>query len=277
MKQHHLFVFCFLVVCLFNSCVEEITINNQPTADFLVVDGILNSGENADPSDLVVRLSTSTPTSTLNTPLPKANVEVLVNDRDVYPLVEQEAGAYYLLNKTIFKVGNTYKLRFQANGQSYESTAETLVDSTAFVKTYTEVNSPGSTEKAFEVFVDVNDPPQKKNFYRWSIIQWEQLAYCLYCYKPSKSAEYCYEDITPTDYRLLSRNPSCDGDCYAILRSSVNNAISDIFFDGKSLIKKPIGYIPFIFSTGCLVEVQQSSAYCLKYWTEYLSLRTQNR
>ena len=71
MKKHLLFVFCFLVVCLFNSCVEEITINNQPAADFLVVDGILNSGENADPSDLVVRLSTSTTSSTLNTPLPK--------------------------------------------------------------------------------------------------------------------------------------------------------------------------------------------------------------
>ena len=259
MKQHYLFISCLLMVCLFTHCVSEIEIKNQTYAEFVVVDGVLNYGETADSNDLTVRLSISVSGALNTAPLSKAVVELVVNDKDAYTLPEREAGYYYLFDKNVLKVGNSYKLRFKANGQNYESSAEVLPDSTSFVKTYAEVNPNGNTAKAFEVFVDVNDPPQKKNHYRWAITQWERLEYCLYCYKQGRNPEFCNEDIYPLPDLTLTRNPFCAGDCYAIIRSTPNNAISDVFFDGKMLLKKSIGYVPYVFSTGCLVQVEQSS------------------
>jgi Domain of unknown function (DUF4249) len=256
--QTRLLVGCAALILLFARCVDEITINEQRTAEFFVVDGIMNFSAAADSSDLVVKLGISRSDYSRPLAVSKAIVEIIVNDKDTYPLVEREAGAYYLFRKDIFVVGSSYKLKFQANGSKYESSNEVLADSVPIQKAYAEFNAKGTSLTAHEIFVDVQDVAQKKNYYRWAFVLWEAQQYCQFCYVPApRTPEQCTEDIFAI--QRISRNRNCDGNCYDILRYSPNNAVSDIFFDGKNLIKKSIGYIPYNFYGACLVEVSQSS------------------
>ena len=258
--QTRLIVGFAALLLLFTCCVDEITLNDNVASEFFVVDGILNYSETTDSNDLVVKLGISRADLIRPIPVTKGVVEIVVNDKDSYPLSEREAGSYYLFRKDIFKVGQSYKLRFQANGSQYESGNEVMPDSVAIQKVYAEINTKGTASNAHEIFVDVQDVAQKKNYYRWSFIQWEKQPYCLYCYVAlPRQPESCREDMIATADSRISRNPYCDGDCYDILYTSPNNAISDVFFDGKMLIKKSLGTIPYFFHGGCLVEIRQSS------------------
>jgi Domain of unknown function (DUF4249) len=258
--QTRLLVGCAMLLLLFTHCIDEISLNDNAAADFFVVDGIMNYSETADSNDFVVKLGISRTGLIRPIPVPKGVVELVVNDKDSYPLSEREAGSYYLFRKDIFKVGQSYKLRFQVDGSQYESSNEVLSDSVTIQKAYADVTLKGTTQTASEIFVDVQDVPQKKNYYRWSFTQWEQQQYCLFCYVPApRQTESCVEDVYATPGVRISRNMLCTGDCYDIINSTPNNAISDVFFDGRTLIRKSIGYIPYVFYNGCLVEVKQSS------------------
>jgi Domain of unknown function (DUF4249) len=251
---------CAAFLMLFTQCVDEIVLTENTASEFFVVDGIMNYSETADSNDFVVKLGISRPTLIRPIPVAKGIVEIVVNDKDSYPLYEREAGSYYLFRKDIFKVGQSYKLRFQANGSQYESNNETMPDSVAIQKAYTELNLKGTAKTAHEIFVDVQDVAQKKNYYRWSFTQWERQQYCMFCYvPPPRNPEQCLEDIYATADAKISRNMFCKDECYDILRFSPNNAISDVFFDGKTLLKKSLGFVPINFYEGCLVEVNQSS------------------
>jgi Domain of unknown function (DUF4249) len=258
MNIKHLFPF-LCCLALLNSCVDEIELGIPTPADFIVVDGILNYSRDADSSDLVVRLAISRNNLIRPIGINKAKVELIVNDKDAYLLEEKEVGYYYLLNKGMFKVGDKYRLRFQTGIDKYESDNEILQDSVPLDRVYSEVIKGRTSNNAFEIFVDMKDDPTKKNYYRWSMIQWEKQEFCSFCYRIGKSPEYCTEDLYGTPNVMITRNPTCSGDCYDISRFYTNNAISDIFINGKTLIKKSIGFVPFNFYQPCLIEVKQSS------------------
>ena len=137
MKIKHLLP---LLCCLamWGSCVDEIELGVPTPADFIVVDGILNYSKDADSSDLVVRLTQSRNTFVRPVALAKAKMDLIVNDKDIFPLVEREAGYYYLFSKNMFKVGDKYKLKFQIGTDNYESTNEILPDSVPLEKVYSE-------------------------------------------------------------------------------------------------------------------------------------------
>jgi len=249
-----------LFLLLMNACVEEIDLGRSTPADFLVVDGILNYHPLADSSDLVVKLSLSRNNYVRTIPISDASMELVVSGKDTYPLLEREPGNYYLFNTNVFQTGVSYQLRFQIDEQQYESTPEILPDSVALERVYSELNTNGTPAKAFELFVDLQDDANTKNYYRWLITLWEKQEYCLFCYRVGRNPENCVtNDLYGTPSLTISRNVFCDGGCYDILRFSDNNTISDIFSNGKLLLKKSIGFIPFHFYSPCLVEVKQSS------------------
>jgi hypothetical protein len=258
MKIKHLLPFlCCLALWL--GCVDEIELGVPTPADFIVVDGILNYSRDADSSDLVVRLTQSRNTFVRPVAIPKATMNMIVNDKDVYPLVEREAGYYYLFSKNMFKVGDKYKLKFQIGTDNYESTNEILPDSVPLEKVYSETQKGRTSNVAHEIFVDMKDDPAQKNYYRWAITQWEKQYYCSFCYRVGRNPEYCNEDIYGVPDVPISRNPPCSGDCYDILRFTPNNALSDIYISGKTLLKKSIGYVPYNFYEPSLIEVKQST------------------
>jgi hypothetical protein len=250
-----------LSMLFFTSCIDDIDLKPNAATEFLVVDGILSYSETADSNELVVKMGISRSDLIRPIPFSGAIAEIVVNDKDSYPLPEREAGSYYLFRKDVLKVGQSYKLRFKAKGYQYESNNEILPDSVTIKKAYFETNLKGTAETAYQLFVDVDDIPQKKNFYRWSFVQWEKQGYCQFCYAvaPNRPISSCREDIYAIPNEYIASNYFCDGNCYDMLSFLPNNVTSDVFSDGKPLIRKSIGYAPFVFLGGCLVEIRQSS------------------
>lgn len=244
------------------NCVSEYPLGDDITpGEFIIVDGIINHNLEGDPRNYVVRLS-ETKILGINTAyqiaLSGATMSITVNDKEIVPLVEQEKGSYFLNRTDVFKVGNTYKLQFQIGDKKYESTVETLPDTVGIQKIYVEFAEKTTAENAYEVFVDVQDNPKVRNFYKWSVKQWEQQQYCQFCYKLGRS-ESCSPDLYASKGAEISKNNFCSDRCYDILTYNPNNSISDVFFDGRTLIKKSLVVTPYIFAAGTLLEVNQSS------------------
>ncbi len=258
MKSFFLFIAAAALVCC-PACVEELEIERPKQADFLVVDGILNYHERADSSDLAVQLSLSSTLYAKPIPLKGAEMELLLDNRETVPFREGEEGYYYLTRKDIFSVGRSYQLRFCVDGNDYLSTPEILPDTAALSQVYGVLNPNGEAEDAYEIFIDMQDDPGKKNFYRWLITQWEKQEYCQFCYREGRNPEQCGEDLYGAPGVRITRDNFCATACYDILRFSPNNALSDLYIDGRQLLRKSVGFVPFNFNRPCLIEVKQSS------------------
>jgi Domain of unknown function (DUF4249) len=244
------------------NCVSEYPLEDDITpGEFIIVDGIINYNQNGDMSNYVVYLSESKilgNNSAYQIPISGANMSITVNDKEVLPLEDRQDGYYYFNRTDVFKVGNTFKLQFQKGENKYESTVETLPDTVGIQKLYSEFAEKPTALNAYEIFIDVQDNPKVKNFYKWSVRQWERQQYCLFCYRTGRT-ESCNTDLFALPNAEISKNNYCSNTCYDILTYNPNNSISDAFFDGRALIKKSVVVTPYNFADGTLVEVNQSS------------------
>jgi Domain of unknown function (DUF4249) len=262
MTQITRFILVLLGAFYLASCVSEYPLENDITpAEFLVVDAILNHDLKGDSSNYVVKLSESKvlPNNTaFQTPFTGCTMALIVNDKETVPLIEREKGSYYLSNRTIFKVGNSFKLVFQKGEIKYESAPEILPDTVGIQKLYAELRDKPTSDNTYDIFVDVQDVPKVRNYYKWSVKQWEKQEYCQFCYKAGRTP-LCSPDLYASPAAEIASNNNCQGNCYDILFFTLNNAISDVFFDGRPLLKYGLVTTPLVFSRGALVEVSQSS------------------
>ncbi|NJN33815.1 MAG: DUF4249 domain-containing protein [Saprospiraceae bacterium] len=234
------------------TCVKEYPLSISGSGNsILVVDAVLCHSNKPDINDYKIQIykSESIKGQTPNQiPIQQANAEIVVNDSAVYPLIEREAGTYELLQRPIFKTGYRYKLRFNAVGNSYESSAETLPDSVPILKIYAQLREKPNANRAFNVYVDIQDNPTVRNYYRWSAIQWERLEYCQYCYEAPMRSPVCRPDLFGSlGGEKLVRNNRCQSDCYEILRSNPNNSLSDFFLMATLFRNNPLQKFPTIF------------------------------
>jgi Domain of unknown function (DUF4249) len=263
-KQITRIILLLLISLSIASCVSEYPLeDNFLPPEYVIVDAILNYNVKGEPDDYVIRLSESkllTATSAYQIALKGATVSIIVNNKEIVPMIEKEEGSYYLSKIDIFKIGSTYKLAIQSGENKYESLNETLPDSVGIQSINIDFVEKPTSQRAFDVTVNLQDPPQKRNYYKWSIKQWEKQQYCQYCYGAFRSRnETCNPDLYATPGAILAKNNYCDGDCYDIVYYDPANSISDIFFDGKSLLNKTVEVLPYTFPQGTLIDVRQSS------------------
>jgi Domain of unknown function (DUF4249) len=243
------------------ACVSEYPLADDIIpGEFLIVDGIINHDLKGDSSNYVVRISESRligSNTAYQIPFTGCTATIIVNDKETIPLIEREKGSYYLYKTDIFKVGNSFKLLFQKGEIKYESTAEILPDTVGIQKLYSELAQKPTAGNAYEIFVDIQDDPKVRNFYKWSVRQWEKQQHCQFCYKANKTP-LCNPDLYASPGVEIVLNNLCQGTCYDILNFTLNNSISDVFFEGRPLIKNSVAITPYVFSSGALVEVAQS-------------------
>ncbi len=269
-------LFGLFICCLNLQCISDIELKNNFAGSFVIVDAVLKQSPNdneLDSTDFKVKLSTTlvtgTGTSAFQVPIKNEKVELIINQNTTLILDQTSPGSYYLKDRALLKTGNSYQLRFSNGEKKYESTVETMPDSVSIGKVYTDFNSK-SSEKTHQLFVDLNDIPQIRNYYSWTYRIFEKQEYCAQCYTQSRGPALCSEDLYPLTGAKVSISLNCTSNCWDILRDKTVNSLSDLYFDGKPLIKKEIGYVPYHFSQGCLVEVQQFSITASYY--NYLQL-----
>lgn len=171
------FFFCLLLGTLV-SCIEQIRVPIRTEEPILVVDGGITNG----PGPYQVRI---TRTGTFNVPS-EAYEKLAVQDATVrilevetkravgLRLVPGQPGLYQTTHEDfVGQAGNTYIIEIiTREGKTFRSEPETMPEAPPI----RELNARYSAERAivndtpfgYEIFLDLDDPAQQTNYYRWT-------------------------------------------------------------------------------------------------------------
>ena len=131
-------------------------------------------------------------------------------------------------------VGETYKLYVQADGQSYESLAETMPacpEMDSLTPVYTRETSRDPSDllyDGFDVYAQLTDIPGQENFYQWDWIHYERVFGCAIVVEGDKEVQ-----VPCTPY-----------DCWGIAYNTRVVVQSDKLRDGKPLAQRVLR-VPF--------------------------------
>jgi hypothetical protein len=263
MKINHLYL--FLILILFNACIDPYPVELIRDNKVLVVEGLLTDNFQ-DPDTIKIRYSSYVNKSFYIFPIPSLKPTItIVETKKEISLVEYGFGSF--LPPKDFKIlpNEHYILRFSIDGQQYESTPEAYTPTPPISKIYEKFNPTSILTEdgkeflvANEVFIDFEDIPRKKNNYLWRYIHYESLLHCATCTGSlyNKATESCGLPL-PFGYREPYYDYGCSEKCYAILKGKEINVLPDLLFDGQGIVGRLIAKIPYYYASGCLVEVQQ--------------------
>ena len=261
-------LFGSLVFALF-SCIDPYEPGLTLTANVLVVDGSV--------TDLAARQQVKIARSQVfggrsaTSPVSGARVEIVVNGTQVVTLPENSTtrGLYEAPEGFRGQVGNTYQLRLQVGTQRYESTAEPLVPAPKIEKVYDKFDARGiaNAEKtsftpANLIYVDVQDPGDARNFYRWNWTLWEQQVWCASCERGLfiQTNALTGDGFCQTDRTLPVGNfydYSCISPCWDIFQGLELNLFADTYSNGKPIVGRLAAKIPYYQGASALVEIRQ--------------------
>ncbi len=267
-----------LLAFLCSSCVDKIEIDYNLNSNILTVEGQVSD---QIPTTIQLSNSRTSGRSVYNEPIKNAVVEILVGDGSKLNLTESPAGSYNAPNAFRGVEGQTYQLRFKmTNGAVYQSSIEKVTKSPEIKKLYHSFNQSGILDangkrvlgSSFDVFLDLDDPADKRNYYLWKWQLYERQNVCITCeqgYLNSFSFQCTKVNLRPPAV-YPTYDYECSGQCWEILYNSDINILSDIFTNGKSIVGRRVAQVPFYSDQGCLIEVQQYAVSSEAY--QYYSL-----
>lgn len=231
------------------------------------------------------------------TPLTKATVEVVVDSSLFIACHETVDGSYQLPSDFRGQIGHAYQLRFASeDGTRYVSTQQILqpVPPISQVSaTFNPIGIPqaialdGYYRAGHDLFVDLQDPINQHNYYRWDWTLWEKQEWCHSC----KQGVYAVNNILPRVYRLGiyyvsgdslyedcfvpvnyqdAGQPAfhvdpyvydypCRTQCWEVLHNYDVNVFDDLYSNGGLIAHRKVAVIPYYTRQPCLVELRQLS------------------
>ncbi len=230
----------------------------------LVVEGLLTD-DVQNPDTISIQYSTSIEGNIKKAEIPSlAPVIKIVDSGKEIKLVEYAKGKYLPPKDFQIKQTERYLLKFTVNEQIYESSPESIITTPPITDIYEKFNpisrlsEDGKTQlSANEVFIDFVDTPNQENYYLWRYTLYERLQHCATCNYTMYDfdSEKC---IPPLPYlRSPYYDYNCLNECYAIIKNTQINVMSDALSKGSLVKGRLIAKIPYYYSYGCLVEVDQ--------------------
>ncbi|MBC3785687.1 DUF4249 domain-containing protein [Spirosoma utsteinense] len=280
-------------------CVDRLDLSAVGKLTVVVVDGALTNL--AEPQQIRLNRSLSDPVTGLpgSLPITGALVEVVLDSVAVITAHETEDGQYQLPSDFRGQTGHAYQLRFTLrDGTRYQSTPQVMLavppiqavrgrfSPTALAKGLLDNYTAGH-----ELFIDTQDPPATRNFYRWDWKEYEKQVWCRSCqqgvyavnailpgvYKDNLyfvSGDALYEDcfIPPPTLENVSEfgkplvprgvwgyDYYCRSQCWEILTNYSLDVFADQFTNGGLITNRKVAQIPFYTREPCLIEIRQSS------------------
>lgn len=242
-------LFIFFLILGVASCVEPINLGIPGSGGTLVVDGWITN----QPGPYLVKLSRSVPyvdgvIKTFSTPEKGAVITITDDLGNVENLTETTTPGSYLTNSLLGVPGRSYRLDFKTTkGGNYTSNFEKLMPVPPLVEIVTEykitetliINANGSprTQRTenFLIYAVVNDPPEEKNYYRWT----SDGIFEFFAINDDPLKHHCW---APTQGRLESQIEVTD----------------DLDFNGQKY-RQQIGIFPYDKPTMYLVHTRQRS------------------
>ena len=239
----------FLMVVFGAGCVEPVSLKITGGGP-LVVDGWITN----QPGPYTIKLSrsipfdNSQPLKVYSVPERNAKLSIVYGNGNIETLTENSTAGSYNTNTLLGTVGVSYQLLIETStGIKYHSTFEEMkpvpnIGSLQAVYQVSEVlfiNANGSSRKLrkedFAIYVNVNDPVDTENYYRWKA----NGLFEFFSFTETSGVSHCW---APTPGRIESRL----------------ELASDLYFDGKSY-SQYIGVVPYDRPTYYLVSVRQQS------------------
>ncbi len=280
----------FLFIGLFaTACVAPFEQTLSERVNLIVVEGTLTNLDEPQSIRLNRSKSDSLTGRFGSLPLTGLPVEIVMDSAQVIVLHETEAGHYQAPDGFRGQVGHRYQLRFTLkDGTRYESNQEVMPAVPAIDRVSARFNPTSLPAQlyngtinqyrgAHEVSVDWQDPADVHNYYRWDWQLWERQDWCHTCIQgfyeaydpnePTKRFEDCY---APPQFQFLGDNYGgyvyyfvndypCRTRCWEILYNTGLNVFDDRYSNGGRIEGRGIARIPYYQSSGCLIEIRQSS------------------
>jgi hypothetical protein len=286
MKKIFKYSLFLLLIGFASSCVDSYNVDIYTVKGYLLVDGTIT---NLNEPQYVILARTKADTKFKSSdftsdivpseddliPQTKAGVELVVNGgAEVYRLSEVEPGIYQTPARFVGKIGNTYQLRIlTSDNRRYISLPEKILPVPAIKSVAEQYNERGvleigsSSERipSHDLYIDFDDTPNQRNFYRWRWVGYELLKYCETCVQ---ARYYKYESaIGQTgdcfkDYTLATNEYAdyvCDDRCWGLFPNTDINIFTDVYTDGQAQKGKLVAQVPYYQSNPCMVSIQQLS------------------
>lgn len=257
------------------ACVDPLDLTLRGTNDIIVVDGTITNL--AEPQLIRLSRSRADPlTGRFGTrPLEKAAVEVVVDSATVVLFRETEAGRYQAPAGFAGQVGHAYQLRVTLpDGTTrYESDQQIMpaVPPIARIRAQFNPNSlspaqqlRGGYAAAHDFYVDVDDPADQRNYYRWDWIDWERQEWCRSCnggfYQVNDARGNLLEECVAVNARApFTLDYNCRTTCWEIVYSNDLSVFSDQNTNGNRIAGRRVAQVPLYSKERCLVEIRQNS------------------
>ncbi|GAA4458688.1 hypothetical protein GCM10023189_31330 [Nibrella saemangeumensis] len=277
-------------------CVDSFQPEFNATVNVVVVDGTITNL----PESQVIRLNRSRADPFTgrfgNIPLTKAQVQVIVDGSQVVNAHETVEGSYQLPSDFRGQVRHSYQLRFRLeDGSQYESSPQIMPDVPPIDRVYAQFNprvprpnQPNAFMGAHEFYLDMSDPADQQNYYKWDWKLYEKQAWCRSCTQgiyavyniiPGRymfgayyvSGDQLYEDCfnqppnvareggPPYHNELWYYDYTCRTQCWEILHNYTLNLFDDALVNGNAILGRKVALIPYYQRSPCLVEIRQSA------------------
>ena len=258
-------------------CVDPYDPSLSYNSNLVVVSGIVTDLNEVQTISLS-RSRSSADTANVSTPIRRAVVTVTVNGTTPVSLLEVQPGVYQFPTGFRGQVGNTYQLRFQtAEGATYESSVETMTSVPPIIRTYDQFNPEGTRKNASgqpipanDIYIDMQDPANGRNFYLWRWKLYEVQSWCATC----QQGRYVVVDVGPVgagpidvigcvrDSTVGTQNLfdyPCRGLCWDIFYNTDIDVFSDVYTNGQLQTGHKVASIPIYQRNPALIMVQQLS------------------
>jgi hypothetical protein len=252
------------LLALTSACIEDYDLTLTPQKKVLIVEGFMTDLPQAD--TFRVMLSDFVGIAPVdNIGIDGCKVSISVENGQTYNLLAKPQGYYYTPKELKPRAGQQYKLQIQTpNGESYASNFQQLYTTPPIAKASDIFNPKGilntagtRTLASNDLYLDVQDPANERNFYLWKYLHYERIQFCKTCEKGILQDTQSNRCITQEIYSP-TYDYECLGNCYDIIYSTRVNVFSDANTNGKLIQNRLIGSIPlYSKAQGCLIEIQQ--------------------
>ncbi|AUD00480.1 DUF4249 domain-containing protein [Spirosoma pollinicola] len=268
---------CSCLLVGLQGCVNAYDPSLTLNANLIVVSGIITDLNETQTISLS-RSRSSVDSLNVTIPIQRAIVTVTVNGTTPISLVEAQPGIYQFPADFRGKVGNSYQLHFQTSeGTVYESSVETMASVPAIQRTYDQFNPQGPKKTADglpipanDIYLDMQDPADGRNFYLWRWRLYEIQLWCATC----QQGRYVVRDIGPVgagpidiigcirDTTVGTTNLfdyPCRGLCWDIFHNTDVDVFSDVYTNGQAQVGHKVASIPIYQRDPALIVVEQLS------------------
>jgi hypothetical protein len=239
-----------IVLLLLTSCLDPANVALRQETQKLVIEGLMTNEANP-----FLRLSLTVPFGSVSTiePLKGAYVEVRPTGAEavVFRSAPDELGIYRPDNRAFGgKPGVAYSLYLKLpDGREYRSEPQTLPNPVPIDNlSATFVDGP---QFGFQTFLDVKDPANTENYYRWAARGYHQ--------RRSKGVPVGFGTAV------------CCDRCWTLKEETAVNVFSDALVNGSLIKARPVFFSPFYVLGKHLIEVQQYTLtrQAYQYWNRY--------